>query len=144
MPAGPGVRLDTALAAGERVAPDYDPLIAKILVVDSDRPAAIGRLARALDETLITGIQTTLPFHRWVVADPGFRAADLSIDLVDERWADTLRPGREAALEAARWAAADLVAGMPEPGAVARLAGGAEDSEWSRAGRIRAIERWPT
>ncbi|HZC32893.1 MAG TPA: biotin carboxylase N-terminal domain-containing protein, partial [Candidatus Bathyarchaeia archaeon] len=66
MSAGPGVRLDTAVAAGERVAPDYDPLIAKILVVDADRPAAIGRLVRALDETLITGIQTTLPFHRWV------------------------------------------------------------------------------
>jgi len=144
MPAGPGVRLDSALAAGERVAPDYDPLIAKILVVDADRPAAIGRLARALDETLITGIQTTLPFHRWVVADAEFRAADLSIDLVDERWADMLRPGREAALEAARWAAGDLVAGTPEHATVALPAGAAADSEWSQAGRIRAIERWPT
>ncbi|HZC32734.1 MAG TPA: hypothetical protein VE640_05550, partial [Candidatus Bathyarchaeia archaeon] len=103
-----------------------------------------GRLARALDETHITGIQTTLPFHRWVVADPGFRTVDLSINLVDERWADMLRPGREAALEAARWAAADLVAHTPEPAAVARAAGVADDAEWSRAGRIRAVERWPT
>jgi acetyl-CoA carboxylase biotin carboxylase subunit len=146
MPAGPGVRLDTALAAGEWVAPDYDPLIAKILVVDADRPAAIGRLGRALDETLVTGIQTTLPFHRSVVADAGFRAANLSIDWVDEHWADMVRPGREAALEAARWAAADLVGGTPKPAAVARVGvgGAAEDSEWSRAGRIRAIDRWPT
>jgi acetyl/propionyl-CoA carboxylase alpha subunit len=144
MPAGPGVRLDTAVAAGEQVAPDYDPLIAKILVVDADRPAAIGRLARALDETLITGIQTTLPFHRCVVADAGFRAANLSVNWVDEHWADMLRPGREAALETARRAAADLVAGTPEPAAAARLVGGAEESEWSRAGRVRAIERWPT
>jgi acetyl/propionyl-CoA carboxylase alpha subunit len=136
--------VDTALGPGERVAPDYDPLIAKILVVDADRPAAIGRLARALDETLVTGIQTTLPFHRSVVADAGFRAGALSIDWVDERWADMLRPGREAALEAARWAAADLMGGTEERATPPSVAGGVETAEWSRAGRLSAIDRWPT
>ena len=51
---------------GDRVPPEYDNLIAKIMVHAGDRPAAIGRLRRALDETEIGGIQTTLPFHRFV------------------------------------------------------------------------------
>jgi acetyl/propionyl-CoA carboxylase alpha subunit len=146
MPAGPGVRVDTAVAAGERVPPDYDPLIAKILVVDADRPAAIGRLARALDETVVTGIQTTLPFHRSVIADPGFEAGGLTTDWVDEHWAATLEPSRAAALEAARWVAADLIAG---PAAWAGLAvrsvaaPASEASQWARAGRARAVDGWP-
>jgi acetyl/propionyl-CoA carboxylase alpha subunit len=156
MPAGPGVRVDTAVAAGERVPPDYDPLIAKILVVDADRAAALDRLGRALGETVVTGIQTTLPFHRWVVADPGFRHGGSTTDWVDEHWATALVPGRAAALEAARWAAADLVGG-PGVGRVAALppsasidAGSARlnpvpaASEWARAGRAAAVDRWPT
>jgi acetyl/propionyl-CoA carboxylase alpha subunit len=148
MPAGPGVRVDTAVTAGERVPPEYDPLIAKILVVDADRPAAIGRLARALEETVVTGIQTTLPFHRSVISDPGFRAGGLTTDWVDEHWAATLVPSRTAALEAARWAAADLVASPANPAAmvdaVPPAAGsGPVASEWARAGRARAVDRWP-
>ncbi len=66
MPAGPGVRVDTGIEDGDRVPAEYDNLIAKILVHAADRDAAIDRLARALDETEIAGIQTTLPFHRFV------------------------------------------------------------------------------
>src|SRR4051794_37236050 len=66
MPAGPGVGVDTAAGPGKRVPPDYDPLIAKILVVDETRDAALARLSRALDETMVTGVQTTLPFHRYI------------------------------------------------------------------------------
>ena len=73
MPSGPGVRVDTGLRRGDR-----DP--ARVRQPDGqghgrggpDRPAAIDRLRRALDETEITGIQTTLPFHRRVVRDPAF------------------------------------------------------------------------
>jgi acetyl-CoA carboxylase biotin carboxylase subunit len=148
MPAGPGVRVDTAVEAGERVPPDYDPLIAKILVVDADRPAAIDRLARALDETVVTGIQTTLPFHRWVVADQGFRHGGLPIDWVDQHWSEALVPGRAAALEAARWAAADhvVVSGRGGPPGLAPRSvdpGMSLSPEWARAGRAAAVDRWP-
>jgi len=148
MPAGPGIRVDTAMTAGDRIPPDYDPLIAKILVVDADRRSAIGRLGRALDETVVTGIQTTLPFHRAIVADAGFREGALSIDWVDEHWAELLRPARAAALDAASLAAADHLggesakwreranAGPATPAPVAR-------SAWVRAGRIAARRRWP-
>ena len=86
MPAGPGVRVDTGVVDGDRVPPDYDNLVAKIMVHAGDRPAAIDRLRRALDETEVAGIQTTLPFHRFVARHAGFRAGDLSIDWVADEW----------------------------------------------------------
>ena len=73
MPSGTGVRVDTAGEAGARVPPEYDNLMAKVMVVADDRPAAIDRLRLALDETEVAGIQTTLPFHRFVARDPAFR-----------------------------------------------------------------------
>ncbi len=86
MPAGPGVRVDAAVGQGDRVPPEYDNLIAKIMVHAGDRPAAIRRLARALDETEIAGIQTTLPFHRFVARHRSFREGDLSTGWVGEWW----------------------------------------------------------
>ena len=86
MPAGPGVRVDTAMEVGQRVPPDYDPLIAKLMVHATDRPAAIARLRRALDETEIGGIQTTLPFHRAIAHDPSFAAGAMTTDWVDAHW----------------------------------------------------------
>ena len=74
MPSGPGVRVDTHIEAGERVPADYDNLIAKVMVHAPDRDAAIDRLRRALDETEIGGVQTTLPFHRFVARSDAFRA----------------------------------------------------------------------
>ena len=164
MPAGPGIRIDTALATGSTVVPDYDPLIAKLMVVDETREAAIDRLARALDEVTISGIQTTLPFHRFIVNDPGFRAGDLSVDWVDRHWAAIATDRRQAALVVASEVAAAVIGhrieqsgltgdptasarrltfrgGGADPGMVeATPAGG---SPWARTGRSRAVDRWP-
>jgi len=82
MPAGPGVRVDTAVAAGDRIAPHYDPMIAKVLTVGADRGIAIDRMRRALDEIVIAGIQTTLPFDRALVRDRAFLDGMLSTDYV--------------------------------------------------------------
>ena len=171
LPSGPGIRVDTAVGSGTRVAPDYDPLIAKLMVVDESRDAAIERLVRALDETTITGIQTTLPFHRFIAADPRFRAADLSIDWVDRNWAAIALDRRRAALDAAGEVAAAVVGSAPVPGpaarppATVRSAGASTRAEaagegaparrsrglptepgasaWSRAARSKAVDRWP-
>jgi acetyl/propionyl-CoA carboxylase alpha subunit len=137
------------------VPPDYDPLIAKLMVVDETRDAAITRLARALDETTITGIQTTLPFHRFIARDPRFRAAQLSVDWVDGHW-DAIATGRRAAaLAVAAEVAAALVAADPPPGATVApqatgpvaspdVAGsGRRSSGWARAARSAAVDRWP-
>ena len=86
LPAGPGIRVDAAIEAGERVPPEYDPLIAKLIVHGPDRPAAIARLRRALDEIEIGGIQTTLPFDRFAVGHATFAAGELSTSWVEDHW----------------------------------------------------------
>jgi acetyl/propionyl-CoA carboxylase alpha subunit len=142
MPAGPGVRVDAGFGAGDRVSPDYDPLVAKLMVVDADRPAAIARLRRALDETVVTGVQTTLPFHRFVARHPGFGAGDVSIDWVGIEWSPAAEADRASALEAAsRAAAAVLGEVLKHPVPPGGVRGGG--SAWARDGRARAIDRWP-
>jgi acetyl/propionyl-CoA carboxylase alpha subunit len=96
MPAGEGIRVDTAAAAGDRVPPEYDNLLAKVMVHGADRVAALDRLADALAATEVGGIQTTLPFHRFVAGHRGFRAGDVSTSWVGEHW-----DGPAAASEAA-------------------------------------------
>ncbi|HET7473414.1 MAG TPA: biotin carboxylase N-terminal domain-containing protein [Candidatus Limnocylindrales bacterium] len=143
LPSGPGIRVDTAAERGTRVPPDYDPLVAKLLVVDETRDAAIDRLARALDETTITGIQTTLPFHRFVARDARFRAGDLAIDWVDTQWAEIAAADRRRAFEIAARAAAGAVS-SPGGGPVApRPSDEMPASAWASDGRRRAVDRWP-
>ena len=89
MPSGPGIRVDSAVRGGDRVPPEYDPMIAKVMAVGPDRRDAIARLRRALDEIEVTGIQTTLPFDRALVRDEAFLHPEgtwLSTDWVAQRW----------------------------------------------------------
>jgi acetyl/propionyl-CoA carboxylase alpha subunit len=143
MPAGPGVRVDTGLRAGDRVPPDYDNLVAKVMVHAEDRNAAIDRLRRALDETEIAGIQTTLPFDRFVVRHDGFRAGDVSIEWAGEHWDGPGERARHvpAAAEAAARAVADGIPALP--GLAASPAGSARESPWATAARADATDRWP-
>ena len=148
MPAGPGVRVDTGIVDGDRVPPDYDNLVAKILVHGQDRAMAIDRLRRALDETEIAGIQTTLPFHRFVARHDGFRAGDVSIDWVAEHWDGPAERARavRAAVNAAAHAVTTPDAGNPAAATRAVVAGpGPADgaSDWAAAGRAEGIDRWP-
>jgi urea carboxylase len=167
MPAGPGVRVDTALEPGERIPPDYDPLIAKLMVHASDRPAAIERLRRALDELDIGGVQTTLPFDRFVVRDPSFRSGDLSTGWVPEHWDGSKNRSdavRRALLAAAVASLARETGGAPgsegaaagaaldgaTPGASAQrgvAAGGGDrrpgPSRWRTSGLVATNDRWP-
>jgi acetyl-CoA carboxylase, biotin carboxylase subunit len=65
-PAGPGVRDDSGVEAGNDVPIYYDPLISKLIAWAEDRPAAVDRMRRALDEYVVSGIKTTLPFFAWL------------------------------------------------------------------------------
>ena len=85
-PGGPGVRVDSGVEEGTLVSGEYDPLLAKLEVVAEDRRAALARLRRALDEFEIGGLQTTLPFHRWLAGHPPFVAGHLRTDLVELDW----------------------------------------------------------
>ncbi len=149
MPAGPGVRVDTAVEPGERIPPDYDPLVAKLMVHAGDRPSAIERLRRALDETEIGGIQTTLPFDRFVVRDPSFIAGELSTGWVPERWdgpAERASAVRRALLTAGLAAIAD---GEQAPsgatlglGPIGRVATAGRDGT-GHAGTVALADRRP-
>jgi acetyl/propionyl-CoA carboxylase alpha subunit len=148
MPSGPGIRVDTAIEEGDRVPPDYDNLIAKLLVHAPDRDAAIDRLRRALDETEIGGVQTTLPFHRAVAVSDAFRRAALSTGWVDEHWdgegarADAARRALLAAGLAALHGGATATTPAVHPAASVTQA--ASQSGWRSGGRARGIDRWPT
>jgi acetyl-CoA carboxylase biotin carboxylase subunit len=71
-PGGPGVRVDSHLYAGYHVPPHYDSLLAKLIVWAETREAAIARMLRALDEYVIEGIVTTIPFHKRLLKHEGF------------------------------------------------------------------------
>ncbi|UCH10691.1 MAG: acetyl-CoA carboxylase biotin carboxylase subunit [Fidelibacterota bacterium] len=74
VPGGMGVRVDTAAYAGYHVQPHYDSMIAKLIVHGTTRESAINRTQQALEEFVIEGIPTTIPFHQQVLADPDFRS----------------------------------------------------------------------
>jgi len=83
-PGGIGVRVETAMEPGGTILPQFDSLIAKLAVWGRDRDEAIARMARALSEYRVTGVATTIPFHRNVMASPAFRAGDVSTTFIAE------------------------------------------------------------
>jgi len=72
LPGGPGVRVDSYIYAGYEIKPFYDSLIAKLIVHERTRELAIRRLKRALEETIIDGIKTTIPLHKKIIEDEDF------------------------------------------------------------------------
>ena len=82
-PGGPGVRVDSHAYVGYVVPPYYDSLLGKVIVHGSDRDEAVARMQRALDETLIQGVQTTIPFHQKVLRHPDFLAGRTSTRFVE-------------------------------------------------------------
>ena len=87
-PAGPGVRVDSGVESGSEIGGAFDSLLAKIIVTGADRAEALQRSRRALAELVVEGMATVLPFHRAVLDDPAFTAADGSFD-VHTRWIET-------------------------------------------------------
>ena len=77
LPGGPGVRLDTHIYGGYEISPFYDSLIGKLVVWGKDRPMAIKRMQRALDEFQIEGIKVTVPFYKRVFKDSDFMAGEI-------------------------------------------------------------------
>ncbi|MCS7008764.1 MAG: acetyl-CoA carboxylase biotin carboxylase subunit, partial [Chthoniobacterales bacterium] len=73
-PGGRGVRIDSHAYAGYPIPPHYDSMIAKVIAVASSRRAAIARMSRALDEYMITGIKTTIPFQQAIMRDEKFQS----------------------------------------------------------------------
>jgi acetyl-CoA/propionyl-CoA carboxylase biotin carboxyl carrier protein len=87
-PEGPGVRVDSGVEPGSVIGGAFDSLLAKVIVVGEDRTQALERARRALDELVVTGMATVVPFHRAVVRDPAF-VGDEHGFTVHTRWIET-------------------------------------------------------
>ncbi len=82
-PGGPGVRVDSHGYASYKVPPNYDSLIAKLIVHADTREEAIERMLRALDEFIVVGIKTTIPFHKQLLQTEAFRSGEFDTGYLD-------------------------------------------------------------
>ena len=99
-PAGPGVRVDSGVTEGSEIVGIYDPLVAKLVVWDSDRERARRRMLRALGEYVIEGVTTLVGFHRALLEHPCFVAGETCFGLVEsiaEQAPEPKAPGRAGA-----------------------------------------------
>ena len=83
MPGGHGVRLDTHVYSGYTIVPNYDSMIAKLITTAQTREEAINKMRRALDEFVIEGIKTTIPFHRQLMDDPDYISGDYTTKFME-------------------------------------------------------------
>jgi len=143
-PAGPGVRWDGGIQQGQKITLHYDPLLAKLIAFAPNRSAALARMARALDELVITGVETSAPFHRRVMDEPGFRAGDFSIEYLAEHPELLASSLPEAELTAAAVAAALLEDEHRLRRRAPRIAsnGWGRMSPWRVSGAPGSEERW--
>jgi acetyl-CoA/propionyl-CoA carboxylase biotin carboxyl carrier protein len=98
-PAGPGVRVDSGVRVGSVVGGAFDSLLAKIIVTGASRAEALERARRVLDETVVEGLPTVLPFHRAVVRDPAFTDEPFRVHTrwIETEWSNELTPWAGAA-----------------------------------------------
>ena len=104
-PAGPGIRNDAGVETGDEVSLNYDPMLGKLIVSGPDRPTAVQRLRRALEDYAVLGVTTNLPLLRRIADEPDFAAGETTTGFIEEHGLDEPAteppPPREALLLAA-------------------------------------------
>ncbi|GAA4146689.1 acetyl/propionyl/methylcrotonyl-CoA carboxylase subunit alpha [Phytohabitans flavus] len=105
LPEGPGVRVDTGIETGSVIGGNFDSLLAKVIITGETRTEALERARRALDEMVVDGMATALPFHRLIVRDPAFTTEPFTVHTrwIETEWDNTVPPftaGGGAASEA--------------------------------------------
>ncbi len=83
-PGGHGIRIDTHVYAGYSIPPNYDSMIAKLIVTAQTREEAISKMKRALDEFVIEGVKTTIPFHRQLMDHPGYLSGNYTTKFMED------------------------------------------------------------
>ena len=118
-PEGPGVRLDSGVRAGSVIGQAFDSLLAKLVISGASREQALERSRRALDEFVVAGLATVLPFHRAVVRDPAFAERfDVHTRWIETEWAGVPDPYAATPVAAGVAASAGASAAAPaSPGA---------------------------
>lgn len=89
-PGGLGVRFDSAIYTGYKIPPYYDSMVGKLIVHGRNREECIRRLRRAIVETVVEGVKTTLPLHHWILEQDEFVSGDYSIHWLENKLSDRL------------------------------------------------------
>ncbi|MGZ9108433.1 MAG: acetyl-CoA carboxylase biotin carboxylase subunit [Micavibrio sp.] len=87
-PGGLGVRFDSAIYGGYRIPPYYDSMVGKLIVHGRNRDECIRRMRRALSETVVEGVKTTLSLHSWILEQEEFLSGEYSIHWLEKKFAD--------------------------------------------------------
>jgi acetyl-CoA carboxylase biotin carboxylase subunit len=139
VPAGPWVRDDSGVYEGATIPVFYDPLISKLAVWGIDRAEALARMRRALDEYLVRGIQTNLPFHRRALRHPAFQAGEYDTGFIDREKAVLCTDAGSAGEAGDAIVAAAAIDSATRSGAVVvgapAAATGARPSAWRQGAR---------
>ncbi len=149
-PSGPGIRRDGGMYEGWTVPIEYDPLLEKLIGYGTDRPQAISRLVRAMNEYFLGGIKTNFSLFRRILSDPDFRAGKVDTGYLDRLMESSppavkrgdagiaaIAAGIFAILEPLPVAAGD---GKPSPNGVNGTGSEPAASDWKKAARIEALK----
>ncbi len=139
IPGGPGVRWDGGVDVGDEVTLYYDSMLAKLIVWAPDRPQAIRRMRRALEELAVLGVATNQGFHRRLLADPAFEAGDIDIQFLDRR-PDLVQPAPSED-EVVRLVVAAALAEDQARGARRPVLGGDDGASeaWTQRARLEGL-----
>jgi acetyl-CoA carboxylase biotin carboxylase subunit len=135
LPQGPGVRNENGVYTGYTVPVFYDPMLSKLVAHAATRPEAIERMRRALVEYRVDGIETTIPFFRFIMEHPDFRAAKFDTGFIDRVLPELSLEDKNGDVDAAIAAAAIMAY---EESQQIRLPDEGE-SAWKRAGRVEGV-----
>jgi acetyl-CoA carboxylase biotin carboxylase subunit len=139
VPAGPGIRWDSAIEIGDEVTLHYDSMLAKLIVWAPDRAQALARMRQGLDELVVVGVATNQSFHRRLMSDPAFREGKIDIQFLERRTdllSATAVPVRIRDLAAAAALAEDEARQSRRP---AVITDGVAGGEWARQARSEGL-----
>jgi acetyl-CoA carboxylase biotin carboxylase subunit len=143
-PAGPGIRRDSGMYEGWTVPIDYDPLLAKLIGYGTDRPQAISRLVRALNEYFVGGIKTNISLFRRILNDSDFQAGRVDTGFLDRLLSSEppkveQEDARIAAIAAGVFTMLDPAPNISTNGASLQRGGNGAYSGWKKAARAEAL-----
>ena len=95
IPGGHGIRIDTHVYAGYTIPPNYDSMIAKLITTAQTREVAISKMRRALDEFVVEGVKTTIPFHRQLMDNPDYIAGNYTTKFMEDFEMDPEEPDED-------------------------------------------------
>jgi acetyl-CoA carboxylase, biotin carboxylase subunit len=139
VPAGPGIRWDSAVEVGDEVTLHYDSMLAKLIVWAPDRAQALTRMKQGLDELVVVGVATNQSFHRRLMSDHSFREGEIDIQFLERRTdllSTAAAPQRVRQLAVAAALAEEEARQSRRPAAISD---GAAGGEWARLARSEGL-----